>query len=192
MIKSFFYAFIGTVQKRHIRSKYCGVFMMLQAACENSKAETNSVSRSAWIKGLRNVGRLPSSCKNLSVTDIATISFLRVSNVDITSFSPLKHHLWTFFTVILRWLLSDELARLLLLLRERSGHKIRFSSEDLFVFLFKYPFIYWEKEVMFLLKYMWKQRLYPFSGMHTYCQQSAAVGCLSLQIWAKEISAMQY
>lgn len=138
--------------------------MMPCAACENSKAKTNSVWGSAWI----NVGRLPSSCRNLNATDIATVfSFLWVSNIHISSFPLLKHHLWAFFKVILPWCLADELAMLLPLLRELSGHKIRFSNEEEFSFLFKCPFIYWEKEVMFLLKCMWKQRLYPINGLHT-------------------------
>lgn len=185
--------YIVPVQNRHIKSRSFRVIMMPWATCENIKAKTNSIWRSVWIKDLENVGRLPSSYKNLNVTDIATVSsFLWVSNIHICSFSLLKHHLWAFFKVTLPWHLADELAMLLPLLREWSGHKIRFSSEEEFGFLFKCPFTYWEKEVMFLLKCMWKQRLYPINGVHAHCQQSAAVGCLSLQIWVKEISVMQY
>lgn len=114
------YTFIGTVQKRHIRSKFCGVLVMPWAVYESSKAETKVAIFMQETECYRH--------------KIATISFFRVSNIDISSFSPLKHHLWAFFKVILPWLVTDELARLLLLLRERNGYKIKFSHEEGLVF----------------------------------------------------------
>lgn len=90
---------------------FFSAIMMPWAACENSKAKTNSIWTSAWIKDFKNVVRLPSSCKNLNVIDITTVSsFLWVSNIHISSFSLLKHHLGAFLKVILPWLLADELA----------------------------------------------------------------------------------